>query len=237
MDINRLRENLDVLWYACGAGNPEKVASIDYFNGLQKEATDKEMLGESFCKLAEALNDDPWLVADDVLNNFDVYQRLSKTAGDTKSKELAQFYVGWADDLEKRAQWWSKLISGGRSALKSVGNWLKGPPGMQSAGKIGKTQLSRYTPPRPTRAEMMKRYADPGGKSRLRKVMEGRKMDPKRVDPGRLKRMYQAPPEYSLGKKLVGGAMLAAPVAGYMALSGREEPRQPYYGQYYQSRG
>lgn len=81
----------------------EKNAAVEYFYDLQKEHLDREVLGENFCKLASAFDQDPWLLADDIVDNFEVFQVLTKTAAGTPTSELAQFYMDWAEEMEKRA--------------------------------------------------------------------------------------------------------------------------------------
>lgn len=215
MDAKRLGENLNDAWLSCGAGDSEKISSVGYFYDIQKEAIEEDTLGENFCKLAAALNDNPWLLADDVVNNFEAFKILSKTASDDKSRQLAQFYMDWAEGMEKKAQWW-------RTALKGIGGLFG--RGAKAAPKAA---------PRPTRAEMMKSYTAPG-KGRMRAAMEGRTYPRKKVEVGKKARgVYQAPKQYSLGKRVAGTAALAAPIAGYMALGEGGQKPQPYQGQYY----
>jgi hypothetical protein len=81
----------------------EKTAGEEYFHQLRKPAVDSELLGEKFCKFAGATGIDPWELALQVADNFPAYAVLSKTASDPKAREVAQFYMDWAEEMEKSA--------------------------------------------------------------------------------------------------------------------------------------
>lgn len=99
---NRLTRSLEILWAVYGEPF-EKTASESYFYGLRKPDLDREALGEYFCKVAQELKQDPWDLAQSVVDNLSAYSQLAKTSSDPKSRRLAQYYVNWAEETEKRA--------------------------------------------------------------------------------------------------------------------------------------
>lgn len=99
-----LANSLGVLWTAYGPPEGhEKVASVQYFYGLQKPELDREALGVHFCKVAAELKQDPWALAILTEQKLPAYRVLAKTASNQKIRRLARYYVDWADEIEKRA--------------------------------------------------------------------------------------------------------------------------------------
>lgn len=93
---------LDILWAEYGPGI-QKHAAADYLYRVTKPERDVEALTPQFCKLAAAFEADPWVLADGVAENTDNFAYMAKHASDPRVRELSQFYVNWAQDLEKRA--------------------------------------------------------------------------------------------------------------------------------------
>jgi len=90
------------LWAEYGPGELEKhAAGSFYFYRANKTDRDRAALGVSFCKVATAVHKDPWDLARDVVTNFRGLELLAKTASSLDQRELAQFYMDWADEMEK----------------------------------------------------------------------------------------------------------------------------------------
>ena len=134
---DELSQVLQTLWAAYGPSTDNvKTAAASYFYKLQKPSFDREALGVHFCKLAGELRVDPWALAHSVEQNLPAYKMLAKTAADVKTQRLAQYYVDWAQGIEKKA-----LVPGfgaiksmaGKAATKARGLFRRG---------AGKTQWS-----------------------------------------------------------------------------------------------
>lgn len=99
-----LTDSLNVMWAEFGPRDGmEKNAGLEYFYDLQRDELDVDALGAPFCKLASSMGKDPWELSCEVEDNLDAFEVLSKTASDDQVRELAQFYVDWADEMEKVA--------------------------------------------------------------------------------------------------------------------------------------
>lgn len=99
-----LANNLDLLWSLYEPTEEiEKNAAATYFFNLGKAERDEEAFGSKFCKLASALQKDPWVLAEEVRVLLPVYEKLASSEHDTKAHELARFYMDWADGIEKKA--------------------------------------------------------------------------------------------------------------------------------------
>ena len=81
----------------------EKHATLDYFYRATKNERDREALGPQFCKLAGAMKKNPWELAADVVRHYSAFENIAKTAGNAQQRELAAFYIQWADGIVKRA--------------------------------------------------------------------------------------------------------------------------------------
>jgi hypothetical protein len=117
-----ISNSLDIFWAAFGPNlnDIEKSAASMYFQDLQRPSLNRDAFGDQFCKLAESINVDPWRLSCDVEDNIDAFRVLAKTASG-QQKELAQFYVNWADDLVKRAGFLTKML-GGAGMERAAGN-------------------------------------------------------------------------------------------------------------------
>ena len=130
---------LDVLWVAYGQpGDLEKNAAAEYFYNLKKPVLDLEAFGSQFCKLSSVVGYDPWALACEVEDHLDAYRLLSKTASDPQTIELAQFYVNWADGIEKDAF----LPALGRLAGRAVGAMKKIPGAISRVASGGKKAIT-----------------------------------------------------------------------------------------------
>jgi hypothetical protein len=87
----------------------QKHAALDFFTyRLDKELLDQQALGAPFCKLASRSGLDPWQMARRIVES---YVNIEKVASGpySKAKELAQFYVQWADQIVKQAGFISNM--------------------------------------------------------------------------------------------------------------------------------
>lgn len=114
--MTKLSHSLDVLWEEYGPGI-HKHAATGYLYEATREVRDQEALTPEFCKLAEAFRCEPWAFADLVERDIESFRHLAKTAADQGQRRLAQFYVAWADDVEKRA---------GMSLLRGIAGAARG---------------------------------------------------------------------------------------------------------------
>lgn len=105
---------LDALWSAYGPNlvDVEKNAAAGYFYELRQSNLNREAFGDSFCKLSEAMQVNPWVLSAEVEDHLPAFRVLAKTASG-EQKELAQFYVNWADALEKKAGFFTRMLGGG----------------------------------------------------------------------------------------------------------------------------
>lgn len=98
-----------------------KVAGLEYYQGLTKEAAEEEFLTRKFTKVAQMQGKDPWELAYQIANSLD---RLEKVAN---QMPLFRYYLEWADDMEKRAgiAMLRGALAAGKAGLKGVGRALK----------------------------------------------------------------------------------------------------------------
>jgi len=127
----------------------QKHAALEFFNySLDKSFSDKEGLGQGFCKLAEASGLDPWHLALKVATNFPNIQKLAFSSP-SKEQEVASFYVSWADGILKKAGILSSIRNATKRAPSSasgkvveeaakdstnVGNYLRGAAILSGVG-------------------------------------------------------------------------------------------------------
>jgi len=127
MNSESLVQNLNTLFDLCGPPM-EKTAEVQYLYDLEREEWESGALTPKFVKLAYGIGKEPWDLAYEVASNFD---GLQKMAG---SNELAEFYVNWADEIEKNA---------GIALLKGLGSLGIGR-GLKAGAGILKKRLGTY---------------------------------------------------------------------------------------------
>jgi len=125
-----MTRSLNVLWSAYGEPL-EKTSAEGYFYNLRKPWLDQEALGEHFCKVASDLRQDPWDLAWSVVDHLPAYIQLAKTASNSKSRRLAQYYVNWTEETEKRA-FVGALVGGAARGLGALGKGIAGLAGRAS---------------------------------------------------------------------------------------------------------
>ena len=121
---------LDVLWEEYGPGL-QKHAALDYLYRATKVERDAEALTPEFCKLSSAFGVDPWELADSVAKNLDKFAAHAKVSSNPDVVRLAQYYMDWAGDLEKRAGFAlvRRAAGGVVQGAKSVGRRFRRPAG------------------------------------------------------------------------------------------------------------
>lgn len=121
---------LDALWEEYGPGI-HKHAALDYLYRETKQERDAEALTPEFCKLASAFEMNPWELADVVAKNLDKFAAHSKLSSNPEVVRLAQYYVNWADAMEKRAgvSLIRRAAGGVVQGAKSVGRRFRRPAG------------------------------------------------------------------------------------------------------------
>jgi len=156
-----------------------KVAGLEYYQGLTKEAAEEEFLTSKFIKVAQMQGKDPWELAYQIANSMG---RLEKVAN---QMPLFRYYLEWADDMEKRA---------GIALLRGLGAAAKA--GVKGLGRAVKPARFRSVAPSPGTGGMGKAFkasvkqtrqvqATGGGSySRGKKLM---KAETGGVDPTKLK--------------------------------------------------
>jgi hypothetical protein len=107
-----------------------KVAGLEYYQGITKQAAEEEFLTAKFIKVAQMQGKDPWELAYQIANSLD---RLEKVAN---QMPLFRYYLEWADDMEKRAgiAMLRGLGAAAKAGLKGVGRALK-PARFRAVGK------------------------------------------------------------------------------------------------------
>jgi len=152
MDGQHLDIYLGALWDAYGPPQGiEKNAGAEYFYKLAKPARDEEALGPKFCKLASAFRRDPWDLALEVIDIFDGLPKVASMSPSPKERELAQFYLDWSQDIEKRARLGGlvRAVGGGLArGAKALAGGIRSAAGaaagrVRSAASGLKARLSR----------------------------------------------------------------------------------------------
>jgi hypothetical protein len=136
---------LGQLWNK-GPGQFSKHAAAGYFTyRINKNERDQGALGRSFCKLAHHIHKEPWDLAKEVVRSYRGMEYLAKTASNPDQRELAQFYIAWADGIIKKAGIWDTMVRGTRAAgagAKALGQKLvpesvKATRAIEAAGTAG----------------------------------------------------------------------------------------------------
>jgi len=223
-----LSDALDVLWGVYGRTEEmEKGAATSYFFDLQKPSLDREALGTEFCKLASTFGKDPWILASEVEQRLPAFDHLSKVASNEKVRDLAQFYVTWAGDLEKQAfiRRLAKGVAGmfrrGKSVAKAAPRPVASPESqmMSWASKQGTTAQKAMTP----EARMMSGAAKPKS---LGGNVSSAPTKPPMTQSGSA--AAKKKPLFTPGQKLVGGVALSAGPTTYAAYKSGQQPQQYY---------
>ena len=137
---------LDLLWTIDPPPMPGEKTASAYFDGLRRESVDRDLFGSQFCKLASAIDEDTWCLAQDVEENLPAFMYLAKH-GSGQNQELAQFYVNWADSMILKTSaipGLGKMVGG---LAKGIGGLVRGgraaAEGGAIAAKAGKMGLKR----------------------------------------------------------------------------------------------
>ena len=191
----------------------QKHAAVTFFNyTLDKDRLDQEALGKSFCKMASASSIDPWVMAHRVVRS---YANIVKMASGrpSQAQELAKFYVGWADEMIKKA---NILTSMGNlaSKAKAVGGAVL--PSLQSSKTLATKGVIKSEMPamgQRVNRSMSKQQAlqNMGGGS----VARGKQLHQQGIAEGRMKADLQSqgwtPPAQAAQPRVIQGAPPPAP--------------------------
>jgi DNA-binding ferritin-like protein len=80
-----------------GPGHTKHAAAGFYSYRINPQERDRDTLGDTFCKVAEALNQKPWDLATLVVRYYSAFE---KTAG---TDRLSHYYCEWANQMIKKA--------------------------------------------------------------------------------------------------------------------------------------
>jgi len=101
MKTNQLLTYLSVLHDQYGPPM-DKTAEAQYFYRATEKARTVEALGRDLVKIASTLNAGPWDLAVRAARGIEGLQKIAGQPGPYQN--VAQFYVDWSKDVEKRAQ-------------------------------------------------------------------------------------------------------------------------------------
>lgn len=103
----------------------EKVASY-FFYEVNKDDRDREALGGRFCKLASLTGVDPWHQALTIVGRLPQLEKLASSSVQSE-RDLAAFYLDWADEIIKKAgiadvgiKGWRAAKAGGKALAEKV---------------------------------------------------------------------------------------------------------------------
>ncbi len=216
--MSKTEQALDILWEEYGPGM-HKHAALDYLYQETKQERDEEALTPEFCKLASAFGVDPWELADGVAKNLDKFAAHAKLSSNPDVVQLAQFYMNWAGDIEKKAG--LGLIRAGRAALRAGGKAMSRGRGVfrptfKSVTRTGEAAPTAWQAAKSAWGASRKqtaRLAQEGGGS----VRRGRKLVKERVTaaqrPPPAKPPAQGPPPRAPAQAPPAQAPAAAPAA------------------------
>ena len=132
---------LGQLWSE-GPGQFSKHAAGQYFAyRCRKDQADREALGPGFCKVAAASQKDPWDLAREVVAHFPTFEKAAGSQ-DRGVRELSQFYLAWACEMEKKANLLTgaaNLLTKGKDVAKAGIGALRSSKG-QMAKAIGQVE-------------------------------------------------------------------------------------------------
>jgi hypothetical protein len=198
--MTKLDRALDIMWSHFGKPDGlEKNASAEYMFNLRKPYFDREALGKDFCKLSEAIGQDPWDLAVQVAGNISGISKVAE--GDDRSQELACFYVNWAEDLVKRASLWGRVAGAGRKLLGGA----KAAP---KSGTASRTGAGVTVPTRSSGVGKVTATHGGGVQTRAGSVTSGKSTWKPDVAPAAAK------PKSKMDMHTLIGASALAPIAG-----------------------
>lgn len=100
---------LGVLYDVYGPPKVKHAAANYFFYEVNRDERDAEALGATFCKLAQKSGMDPWDMAVGVVRQYGALEKFASQRG--TGGNLARFYMRWADEVEKRASAFARLVN------------------------------------------------------------------------------------------------------------------------------
>jgi hypothetical protein len=115
----------------------EKTAEAQYFYRATARDRTVEALGRDLVKIATNLKVEPWSLAIRAARSIEGLQKVAARTGPYQN--IAQFYVDWANDIEKRAANPANLLRAGFGTAKSLIARPWTSSGKMTAALAGKT--------------------------------------------------------------------------------------------------
>lgn len=104
-----------------------KHAAAAFFDSRDQDRMDREVLGAQFCKMASVTGVDPWAMAVQIVKGYSNLEKLASSRS-AQERELAGFYLSWADEMVKKANPFTSL-GNLASKAKAVAGAVAGPQG------------------------------------------------------------------------------------------------------------